>query len=1070
MTVHNHQLFAHTYLDRTLQDGACDEAAAGLAQTLGDWAPYWDFSAPEKVLASAVGPTLDYLGFHRVPAAGEGRIQLLYPDSRREGLLGLCFTPPPGAALDDTRKGSFWAYEAISAARAHAIRGAVLTDGVRWRLLDAEHLTPYEVYLGVNLGGLAGGALEPQAARAFYSFFGRQAWGQDQGAACSLAQHQTASLKATEEAEKHLRARIETVLGNVSRGFVASDGRVTYTEEERAAIFDSATVAIYRILFALYAEARGLLPAATPAYRDQSLAALATLALTYHTSGIPDPHGRTLWDGLKRIWSWIDQGEPALAIPEYNGGLFDDEKADHLDRVLTYLRQHVVEDAYLTEALVDLTHLRTRGGGWRLLDYRDLSVRHLGSLYEGLLEYKLFVAAETLFERREGDDLLYLPATEYTKKKTDREIEPGGVYFAQNLLERKVSGTYYTPEYIVDYIVRNTVRAGLERLRAGFMPRLKQSLAEIAAERDPAQRARLQRQVDSELLRFVEEQVLAFRVCDMAMGSGHFLVNATQAITNFIVETLNLGGWENPDVDCDPAAWRRRVVERCIYGVDLNPLAVELAKLSLWLVTATEGRPLSFLDHHLRCGNSVVGARMSDLRMGGGEKKRPRKKQAEAPAEQLALLDMPGFQQGMESAVAQVREIETMRVRAAADVHAQEAAYAHLRDDLGCKYGRLADLWVARSFGVVVDDELWSRLTQYGLTNNIEIPHAAALIKQAQAVARGRRFFHWELEFPEVFFDRHGQPLKEKAGFSVIFGNPPYVRHHGIIELKEFLQHAFPQAYHGLADLYVYFLAQGARNLTSGGLIGLIVANKWLRVDYATSVRGYLRSHLLPLQVLDFGHSDVFAETDTFPCIWIAERAESIEANDRTVLHADVSDETRKGMPLTTYVRKSGFAVPLSDLKDTGWVFEHPEAGRLIERLQTQFPRLGDLNGLQTQLGIITGLNDAFYVDSSRRDYLLQKQPQCERLLRRLLRGRTLERWRPNWNGDWMIAIPSSGNVEWPWSREETEADAEDVFALTYPSVYEHLMPFRELLFQITGVACAKARSTAVTTKGISRV
>ena len=229
-----------------------------------------------------------------MPAADDSRIQLLYPDSRRETLLGLCFTPPPGAALDDTRKGSFWAFEAVNAARKHAARWAMLTDGVRWRLLDAEHLTPYEVYLEVDLGGLAGGELDPQVARALYGFFGRPAWGQDQGAACSLAQHQAASLKATEEAEKHLRARIETVLGNVSRGFVASDGRVTYTEEERAAIFDSATVAIYRILFALYAEARGLLPAAAPAYRDQGMAALAELALTYHTSGIPDPHGRTL--------------------------------------------------------------------------------------------------------------------------------------------------------------------------------------------------------------------------------------------------------------------------------------------------------------------------------------------------------------------------------------------------------------------------------------------------------------------------------------------------------------------------------------------------------------------------------------------------------------------------------------------------------------------------------------------------------------------------------------------------------------------------------------------------------
>ncbi len=1055
MTVHNHQLFAHTYLDRHLQDSACDEPAAGLIQALRDWAPYWDFSSPEKVLESAVGPTLDYLGFHRVPAADDSRIQLLYPDSRRETLLGLCFTPPPGAVLDDTRKGSFWAYEAVNAARKHAARWAMLTDGVRWRLLDAEHLTPYEVYLEVDLGGLAGGELDLQVARALYGFFGRPAWGQDQEAACSLAHHQVASLKATEEAEKHLRARIETVLGNVSRGFVASDGRVTYTEEERVAIFDSATVAIYRILFALYAEARGLLPAATPAYRDQSMAALAALALTYHTSGIPDPHGRTLWEGLKRIWTWIDKGEPVLGIPEYNGGLFDDEKADHLDRDLTYLREHVVEDAYLAEALVDLTHLRIRGGGWRLLDYRDLSVRHLGSLYEGLLEYKLFVAAESLFERREGNDLLYLVASGHTKKKTDREIEPGGVYFAQNLLERKVSGTYYTPEYIVDYIVKNTVRTGLERLRARLMPRLKRWLAEIAAERDPAQRARLQRQVDSELLRFVEEQVLTFRVCDMAMGSGHFLVNATQVITNFIVEMLNRGGWENPGVDCDPAAWRRRVVERCIYGVDLNPLAVELAKLSLWLVTAAEGRPLSFLDHHLRSGNSVIGARMSDLRVGATEKrKRPSKKQppaevvAATAAVQLTLLDTPGFQQGMESAVAQALEIEGMQIRAASDVHAQEAAYAQLRDDLNRKYGRLADLWVARSFGIVVDDELWGNLTQYGLTNNIEIPHAAELIRQAQVIARQRRFFHWELEFPEVFFDRHGQPLKNKAGFSVTFGNPPYVRQERFADQKGFFEAAFAEVYSGIADLYIFFVAQGLRNLAADGLLGFIAANKWLRADYAAPLRSYLVEKASPTQLLDFGHSDVFPGTDTFPCILIVAKAAPEDGGRGALLFAGVSDRARGKLPLPAYVEQHAFEVPYVNLGRSGWVLESAGVSRLLDKLQTQFSRMGDYPGVDALRGIITGLNEAFYVDTPTRDHLVEEDPNCRPLLRELLRGRTVRRWRPAWDGGWMIVIPSSGNRDWPWSDCKSQDEAEQIFRDAYPTLHAHLKPFERQLRQ----------------------
>ena len=283
---------------------------------------------------------------------------------------------------------------------------------------------------------------------------------------------------------------------------------------------------------------------------------------------------------------------------------------------------------------------------------------------------------------------------------------------------------------------------------------------------------------------------------------------------------------------------------------------------------------------------------------------------------------MPGFQQGMESAVAQAHEIEGMQVRAASDVHAQEAAYAQLRDDLNRKYGRLADLWVARSFGVVVDDELWGSLTQYGLTNNIEMPHAAELIKQAQAIARQRRFFHWELEFPEVFFDRHGQPLKDKAGFSVIFGNPPYVRQERFADQKGFFEAAFAEVYSGIADLYVFFVAQGLRNLAADGLLGFIAANKWLRADYAAPLRSYLVEKATPTQLLDFGHSDVFPGTDTFPCILIVAKTTPEDGGRSALLFADVSDRMRGKLPLPAYVEQHAFEVPYVNLGRSGWVLE----------------------------------------------------------------------------------------------------------------------------------------------------
>jgi len=366
------------------------------------------------------------------------------------------------------------------------------------------------------------------------------------------------------------------------------------------------------------------------------------------------------------------------------------------------------------------------------------------------------------------------------------------------------------------------------------------------------------------------------------------------------------------------------------------------------------------------------------LRVGGAEKKRRSKKQAvEAEPAQLALLDMPGFQQGIESAVAQAHEIEEMKVTAAADVHAQEAAYAKVREELNRKYGRLADLWVARSFGVAVDGELWDRLIQYGLTNSIEIPHAAELIRQAQAVARQRRFFHWELEFPEVFFDRNGRPSREKAGFSVIFGNPPYVCQERLADQKDFFTAAFPDVYSGIADLYVYFVAQGLKNLAADGLLGFIAANKWLRADYAAQLRSHLLAHSSPIQLLDFGHSDVFEGTDTFPCILILEKHAEANSEQKTLLFADVSDQVRGQKPLHSYVHEHGFAIPYAKLRRAGWVLKTEGTGSLLDRLQTEYPKLGQWQGMRALRGIITGLNEAFYVDDVIRNRLIESNPKC---------------------------------------------------------------------------------------------
>ena len=403
----------------------------------------------------------------------------------------------------------------------------------------------------------------------------------------------------------------------------------------------------------------------------------------------------------------INKGSPPLKVATFDGGLFDPERHP-------FLEQYAVGDGHLQEAIDKLSRV-----GGQFVDYQDLAERHLGTIYEGLLEYHL----EALSELEEGWSVALLN-------------EKG---------ERKVSGSYYTPDFVVKYIVDRTVGPVLEEAVAG-------------------------KKTDEEKV----EAVLALDVLDPSMGSGHFLVEATEHIALFLVgldvapEDLEING------EAELAYWKRRVVQSCIYGVELNPLAVDLAKLSLWLATVAKDRPLSFLDHHLRCGNSLVGARIDDLQLGGNRKKRKMKRDDDA---QLSMLGDPAFQNNMSTAVGSMWTIEENPADTVEEVKEQERLYARLREDLTRRYARLSNLATATYFGVEADPALWKPLVDYTAGRALYAPSMfARWLDEADEMASERRFFHWELEFPEVFFDRQGRTLGEDAGFDAIVGNPPYVQ------------------------------------------------------------------------------------------------------------------------------------------------------------------------------------------------------------------------------------------------------------------------------------------------------
>src|SRR6266545_5244537 len=409
-----------------------------------------------------------------------------------------------------------------------------------------------------------------------------------------------------------------------------------------------------------------------------------------------------------------------------------------------------------------------------------LAERHLGTIYEGLLEYHLQPI---------------LPAVGWT---IDLFNERG---------ERHRTGSYYTPDFVVQYIVDQTLKPVLDTAVAGKSS----DAAKIAS-------------------------VPAVNVIDPAMGSGHFPVAAMEYIARYLTD-LGVTPAADAHGEADLVYWKRRVAQSCIYGVDLNPLAVDLAKLSVWLATAAKGRPLSFLDHHLRTGNALVGSVGREARDLGLGKQRPSQKK------QASMFDDPDFARSISTAVGSMWLIEESAGSTIEQVREQERLYEDLRAELTRKYQKLADVATARDFGLAVDTKLWKGLTAYLGKRGFEVPQYAAILEAAGDQAERSRFFHWDLEFPEVFFDRHGQPLGDAAGFDAVIGNPPYARQEQPAPIKPYLQEAYAETYHGAADLYVYFYQHGLRLLQRGGRMSYMVTNKRLRAGYGERLIAITRAN-----------------------------------------------------------------------------------------------------------------------------------------------------------------------------------------------------------------------------------
>ncbi len=1009
---------------------------------------------------------------------------LRQPSARFE--LGACLVEAKrwGAPLD--RAGDRQQLQAPSTQLMHYLRRAddvtggklrwgILTNGRIWRLYWQGALSIAEDFLEIDLAKATG--VEPpdlldasgpgpdHVLRLFVLLFGRAAFIRSEA---GTTLHQRALV-----AGRQWEARVAADLSDVvfDRVFPTLVRALPIADPARPADIDAAylesvrtgaLILLYRLLFVLYAEDRNLLPDEHGPYKAYALTALRHEIAEKRAGNVAFSDRMALiWPRLSGIFTAIAHGDDSLGIPPYNGGLFAEDAAPILARVQ-------LPDSIMADILFRLSHAPGTPRP-HYINYRDLSVQQLGSIYESILEYGV-------------------------EQSADGSIGP-----VSNVTARHRSGSFYTPEELVGLIIDKAVGPLVLECRSAFEAMLEQK-AKLPAlhAADPA------------------VAMTNLRIVDPAMGSGHFLVSLVDWLADRVLIAMadasaqaasaGIADYVSPLADRIAAIrtailaqararkWpivedqlddrhivRRIVLKRCVYGVDLNPMAVELAKVALWLHSFTVGAPLSFLDHHLRCGNSLLGAwvRPASLTLSNRgslfisgriaqldgiakameriesitdsdvaeveESKSQFSVVEEASAPLGTMFDLVTAEGALgifDAAPARVREtadeiakrggspalIERARLqqqtfeRAQALQYLLEGAFGDPFDVAGGHVPILPADERRQLALLPADTPSQASLLPTVRPDDARRLRAADLLDQLRTFADDHRLFHWEIAFPGVW-----QSLTSEGrtgGFDAVIGNPPYVRQELLGAIKPALKQAY-STFDGMADLYVYFYEQGLKLLRPGGRMSYVVTNKWLKAGYAEKLRAMFAEQAWVEFVADFGHAKhLFADADVFPCVIGVRKPDGGPAPDSFDLAVIARDDVpREG--LAAAVADAKALALLTTLRRDGWSLEPPGEAALLEKIRRNGVPLVEAAGCKPYRGVLTGFNEAFLIDTATRDRLVAADPASAAIIKPYLRGQDIDRWQPDWAGLWMIFTRRGIDIE------------------RYPAVLAHLQHHR---------------------------
>ncbi|MBO6536142.1 MAG: class I SAM-dependent DNA methyltransferase [Balneolaceae bacterium] len=640
-------------------------------------------------------------------------------------------------------------------------------------------------------------------------------------------------------------------------------------------------------------------------------------------------------------------------------------------------------------------------------------------------------------------------------------------------------GSFFTPGFITMYMCRETIRRAVVQKfnevkgwKCSNFSELKEDLADYIHEND-----RIKARQEANAI------INSLKICDPAVGSGHFLVSAlnellsVKADLKILVdrEGERLSSYEitieNDELivtDLDNVLFeyhpeskesqrvqetlfheKQTLIENCLFGVDINPNSVKICRLRLWIELLKHAyyhshsepdssgeesaqadnkqnsstrvlETLPNIDINIKTGNSLISRFALDADLKDALKK--------------SKWSIESYRAAVQSyRTARNKDEKREMLRLMEDIKGDFRTEIQRNDPKVVKLKKLSDELVVHTTQTSMFDQTAKEKKAWQKTTEKLTQAIAKLETEIEEIKNNKIFenaFEWRFEFPEVLNEQG-----DFVGFDVVIGNPPYIRQEEFKEIKPYLQTHYA-SYAGTADIYVYFVERGFQNMKQGGQFTYIIPNKWMRAGYGKSLRNYLKEQKLNT-ILDFGDLPVFEEATTYPCILGAEKTNP--SNRFEALNVESLDFPEG---LNRFVEQHKMDMLADELPDHGWTLTSAKEQRLIAKLKNKGTSLGEYVDGKIFYGIKTGYNKAFVIDEETKDQLIAEDTGCTDIIKPFLAGKEIKRYQQPEANNYLILFKNGDTKN--WFGELKEDEAWEKLCDKYPSITTYLIQFVE--------------------------